>query len=367
MRTLRHPGVYQDEQLLSPPPVFRTGVTAFLADLPGPGERLRPISRFSQFLNLTGGSGGTFLQAAVRGYFENGGEVCYLVPASFPEAFAALDATDADLVCWPELMCHPEEAVQKQQMLLDYCDRNEEIMMILDPLPGGTIEGAVDQWRILHGVNGALYYPWVRVRSGPPGVLLAIPPCGHVAGVYARVDRETGVFRAPANVDLEGVHDLQTTLTDTNQDEGNPHNVVNCLRAFPGRGIRVWGARTISRQINWRYVSVRRLLITLRRWVNTTMADVAFEPSGRLLWARIRRQLNTFLESLFRAGALKGSSPAEAFFVRCDAANNTAADRDAGRVVVEIGLAPAVPAEFIVARLVIGQTGKVEESNQKEQ
>src|SRR5262249_14411417 len=152
-----------------------------------------------------------------------------------------------------------------------YCDRSGEKLAILDPLPGGSLQDAVNQWRVIHGNNAALYFPWVCVRSGPPGTLVPTPPCGHIAGVYARTDRGTGVFAAPANVDLEGVQDLAETLTDRTQGAGDPHNVVNCLRHFPGRGIRVWGARTISGEVNWRYVSVRRLFITVRRWVGVMM------------------------------------------------------------------------------------------------
>jgi len=366
MRALHHPGVYQEELVLAPPPEFRTGVTAFMGDVPGIGESPRPITRFSEFAGLARGAGGAYLEAAVRGFFLNGGEICFVVPTSFPEAFAPMDAVGADLVCWPGLMEHPEDAMQKQQILLDYCDRSGERMAILDSMPRGTLEDAVNQWRTVHGVNAALYFPWARVRSGPPGVLVATPPCGHIAGVFARVDREIGVFAAPANVELEGVQDLETLLTDAAHDKGDPYNVINCLRAFPGRGIRVWGARTISGQANWRYVNVRRLFITLRRWTTTMLADVVMEPNDRSLWARIRRELSTYLESLFRAGGLKGASPAEAFYVRCDETNNTASDRDAGRVVVDVGLAPAFPAEFVVVRLVFGAI-HTEASNQKEQ
>ena len=364
MVTLHHPGVYQEELRPAPPPLFRTAVTAFLGEMPDNG--LQPVTRFSQFQRLAVGNAGPFLQAAVRGFFDNGGELCFVVPASFPQAFEALEVTGCDLVCWPELMQRPQNAVQTQQMLLDHCDRSGDRMAIFDPLPDETLQDAVTQWSELHGVNGAIYFPWVLVRSGPPGQLVAVPPCGHIAGVYARIDRQFGVFDAPANVDLEGVQDLQTALSDASQDLGDPHNVINCLRAFPGRGIRVWGARTVSGQINWRYVSVRRLFITLRRWINTNMAHLALETNDHRLWARMRRQLNTYLESLFRAGALKGTSPQEGFYIRCDATNNTAADREAGRVNVEIGLAPAVPAEFIVARLVLGPDGEVQEPIQKE-
>jgi phage tail sheath protein FI len=385
MRELYHPGVYREE--LSPPlrPGFRTAVPAFLGDLPEDkstrpapriveawknGDRsLRRVTGFSQFLDLTGGDGELLLREAVRGFFQNGGDSCFVAPAVFPDVFAALDATDSDLLCWPELTVQPSDKISRlQQMLVTYCDDCGDKIALLDSLPRSTLTATAKQAGELHGTNAALYFPWLQVRAGPPGTLVRIPPCGHVAGVYARTDRKSGVYRAPANEELEGVHDLdlESPLTDTIQDQGDPGKSVNCIRSFPGRGIRVWGARTISRGIDSRYVSVRRLFTTLRRWINTMMADVIFEPNDARLQARIRRELNAYLESVFLAGGLRGERPEEAFYVRCDAVNNIRSARDVGRVVVEVGLAPSAPTEFIVARLVFGPTPRGEELNLKE-
>jgi Bacteriophage tail sheath protein len=135
------------------------------------------------------------------------------------------------------------------------------------------------------------------------------------------------------------------------QDELNPEG-INCLRAFRGRGIRVWGARTLSRQPEWRYVNVRRLFLTVRRWIDLNMAWAAFEPNNARLWVRINRELKTYLGRVWQQGGLAGRSESEAFYVKCDAETNPTEVREAGRVVTEIGLAPSVPAEFVVVRII---------------
>jgi phage tail sheath protein FI len=172
-----------------------------------------------------------------------------------------------------------------------------------------------------------------------------------VAGIFARSDTRVGVFKAPANEEIFGVLDLETSIDNSIQDQLNPEG-VNCLRVFPGRGIRVWGARTLSRDPNWRYVSVRRLFLTLRRWIDLNMAWATFEPNALPLWVRIQRELTTYLTTLLRAGALQGTTPAQAFYVKCDAETNPPDLREAGQVVIEIGLAPLAPAEFIVVRII---------------
>jgi phage tail sheath protein FI len=147
-------------------------------------------------------------------------------------------------------------------------------------------------------------------------------------------------------------------LTNADQDFLNPKR-INCLRSFPGRGIRVWGARTLSGQNEWTYVNVRRLFLTAVRWIEWNMWDVVFEPSDSSLWARIERELTTYFLEQYRAGAFKGASPQEAFYVKCDAETNPAELRDRGQVVTEIGLAPTIPYEFVVVRLIHGPRGVI--------
>jgi len=164
------------------------------------------------------------------------------------------------------------------------------------------------------------------------------------------------VHKAPANEVLHGVSDLVPDVSDADQAELNPIG-VNCLRAFPGRGIRVWGARTLSREPAWTYISVRRLFLTVGRWIERNLTDVPFEPNDARLWSRIERELTTYFSELLRQGALKGNTAADAFYVKCNAETNPQEGRDAGKVVTEIGLAPSVPAEFIVVRIITGTSG----------
>src|SRR5262249_11133701 len=156
--------------------------------------------------------------------------------------------------------------------------------------------------------------PWIKAPAGE-GALRSIPPCGHVAGVYARTDDEVGVFKAPANQEVFGILDLDVAVDAEAQDELNPEG-VNCLRALRGRGIRAWGARTLSRQPEWRYVNVRRLFLTVRRWIDLNMPWAAFEPNNARLWVRINRELRTYLGRVWQQGGLAGRTESEAFYVK---------------------------------------------------
>ena len=245
-----------------------------------------------------------------------------------------------------------------QAAALAHCAQHSNRFAILDSVPVASVNDVIDQCKKLamgqkEPVNGALYYPWLitSVTSSKPN---PVPPCGHVAGIYARSDARTGVFKAPANEEIFGVLDLESQIDNSIQDELNPAR-VNCLRAFPGRGIRVWGARTVGSvpaDPDWLYVNVRRLFLTLRRWIDLNMEWATFEPNDSRLWVRILRELTVFLTKLQRDGALQGGTPAEAFYVKCDAENNPPEMQDLGQVVIEIGLAPLSPAEFIVVRIV---------------
>jgi phage tail sheath protein FI len=185
---------------------------------------------------------------------------------------------------------------------------------------------------------------------GPYGKDIAVPPSGHVAGLYARNDNERGVHKAPANDVLRGVVQVVSPVTKGEQDTLNPVG-VNCIRPFTGRGIRVWGARTLSSDPAWRYINVRRLFSFVEKSIERGTQWVVFEPNDPDLWARVRRDVGAFLTGVWRSGALFGLSPDQAFFVKCDEELNPPDVRDRGQLIIEIGLAPVKPAEFVIFRL----------------
>ncbi|MGE5656358.1 MAG: phage tail sheath family protein [Actinomycetota bacterium] len=367
------PGVYKEEIFPAPPPELITGVAAFLGFAEkGPVNEPQRLTLWPQFVETFGGRVlGGYLYHAVEGFFSNGGNLCYVVrlegekvllKEALLKALKELESIDAvDLICAPDILSGrvtKEQVQEMQKALLEHCDRMGERFAILDApsFPAGSRLADILQHRqALQSDSGALYFPWIAIESGG-----YIPPCGHVAGIYAKCDRDVGVHRPPANYLMEGVLDVQIDLSEVEFATLNPESEVakiNCLRALKGRGIRIWGARTLSSDPTWSYVNVRRLFLTVGRWCDRNLADVAFEPNDYKLWVRIERELITYLQSLFEAGALKGNSPQEGFYVKCDSETNPPEIRDAGTVVTEIGLAPAIPNEFIVVRLIHGNAG----------
>ena len=196
----------------------------------------------------------------------------------------------------------------------------------------------------------AYYYPWIYISDPKTGARKLVPPGGHTLGVYARTDNERGVFKAPANETLRGVLDLQVDINDKAQDDLNPKG-VNVIRQFPGRGIRVWGARTITSNSLWKYISVRRLFIFLERSIYEGTQWVVFEPNDPRLWARVTDTIRIFLRSQWRLGALYGRTEEQAFFITCDERVMSQDDILNGRLICEIGIAPVRPAEFVVFRI----------------
>lgn len=202
----------------------------------------------------------------------------------------------------------------------------------------------------------AFYYPWIYVMDPLSHSKKLVPPGGHMAGVYARSDTERGVHKAPANEVVRGALELQFPIGKGIQDVLNPRG-VNCIRAFPGRGIRVWGARTVSSDPIWKYVNVRRLFLYIGESIEEGTQWVVFEPSSEQLWARVKQTVTQFLIGVWKAGALMGVTEAEAFFVRCDRSTMTQDDIDNGRLVCVIGIAPVKPAEFVILRIAQWQGG----------
>src|SRR5262245_24562161 len=373
-RYLRTPGVYFEYIPSERAVVRRTGRPVFIG-LPqekstATGVQVHRLSKWEDF-NVTMGKPvqGSYLAPAVRGFFENGGDQCLVL--TFPsDLWSKLvddeargygsrlwEMEDVDLVCAPDLPDDPGERVERQRQILAHCERMRDRFAILDARPKVNVEEIINRRAELTSANGAMYFPWIQTRYAWPHVprdpgdsVAWVPPCGHIAGVYARTDARVGVHKAPANEIVEGIVDLRVRVSDAEHGDLNESR-VNCLRAMPGRGIRIWGARTLSGQAEWRYVNVRRLFITLRRWMESECRDLVFESNDLQLWDRISDRLNSYCYALYRSGALKGARPEEAYYVKCDAETNPPEQRDDGMVTTEVGLAATRPAEFIVVRI----------------
>lgn len=435
----RAPGVSWQDVFVPPPPPFLTGIPAFLGYTSGPAPVIAPgaagpddnlvddlvdqpqvLTLWSHFEQRFGPPPATgYLAPAVRGFFENGGVLCYVVrlhdaPVPLEDALtsalaALLPLDTVDLICVPDIMRDvttldrqaEARVAALQQLVLDHCERRGDRFAILDCLNTDALDGApaapnapaplapaapaagdgaapvepaaVDPAMVepatvgpatvqgqraqLRSTCGALYHPWLLAAVGG-GNPVSIPPCGHVAGIYSRTDQRFGVHKAPANEAVAGVLDLRHHLSAEEAGQLNDLG-VNTIRAFPGRGLRVWGARTLGLDQDplANYVNVRRLFTTVARWLEQFMSAVSFEANDVRLWLRIMRELSAYCEGLFRQGALKGRTAEEAFYVKCDSDTNPPDVLAAGMVVTELGLAPIAPAEFIVVRIIHGESG----------
>ncbi len=270
-------------------------------------------------------------------------------------------ADDVTMLCIPDLMALYQagaitmEGVKAVQLaMISHCEQMKDRFAILDCPPDMNPQ-QMKGWRAEEAgydtKYGAVYYPWIRIANPwGNGDSVLVPPSGHMAGIYARSDTERGVHKAPANEVIRGVMGLEMQITKSEQDILNPIG-VNCIRAFPGRGIRVWGARTLSSDASWRYINVRRLFNFVEKSIEMGTQWIVFEPNDADLWARIRRDITAFLTNVWRTGALFGASPSEAFYVKCDAETNPPEVRDLGQVIIEIGMAPVKPAEFVIFRI----------------
>ena len=298
------------------------------------------------------------------------GPAQYLGDSADRTGFGGLEAVDeVSMVAVPDLMAAYQrgaidlEAVKAVQLgLIAHCELMGDRVAIIDPPPGLNAR-QIRVWRQetagYDSKYAALYYPWIKSFDPASGQARLIPPSGHVAGVWARNDSERGVHKAPANEVVRGAVDLEIQITRGEQDLLNPIG-VNCIRAFPGRGIRVWGARTLASDPAWRYLNVRRYFNYLEESILIGTQWVVFEPNDHALWARIRRNISAFLVNEWRAGALFGARPEEAFYVKCDDETNPPESVDVGRVVCEIGIAPVKPAEFVIFRLAQFSSGSGE-------
>ena len=352
------PGVHVEETPSRLEPI--EGVPTTVLGLVGPTERgpkeVREVGSAAEFRREFGEPIDRLYTAhAAHGFFENGGTRCFVARvanesptiADFEGRFEALAAVDEiSLLAVPDEHRLPE----LRESVIAHCEGMGDRFGIFS-VARGTRE--VSEIRAEPPTNsGALYWPWIRVRDPSNGSEILVPPVGHVAGVIARTDVERGVHEAPANQQVRGALDLEFPVTQEAQDVLNPRG-VNVIRDFrdSGRGILVWGARTMSSDPEWKYVNIRRLLMFLEESIEEGTRWAVFEPNGQPSWDAVRRSVEDFLFTQWRAGVFQGVTPEEAFFVRCDRTTMTQDDLDEGRLICLIGVAPLKPAEFVIFRI----------------
>lgn len=355
------PGVYVEDTEPLSRPISGVGTsTAGFIGVSSVGSVDTPeiITSWGSFVGKFGdiSENNKILALAVFGFFHNGGNRCWVVKVdeldetslTKPlEKFAAID--EIAIVAAPGAT-----TVTQQSQLLEHCMSLQDRVAILDGIqsPASFASGEINSTgRSEKGSFGAVYFPWIKVFDPVSKGMLATPPSGHIAGVYARNDAKRGVYKAPANEIILGAVGLEHRLSKADQDGLNPDG-VNVIREFNG-AIKIWGGRTLADKDNveFRYISTRRYMNFLRESIEEGTQWVVFEPNTPSLWQRITRTLNDFLTNQWREGALFGETAKQAFFVRCDANTNPQSEREAGRVITEIGVAIVKPAEFVIFRI----------------
>jgi phage tail sheath protein FI len=356
-------------------PVKKTGMPANPAGDPYPQAAAltpRPLNSWTDFTQNFGDiqSGNQYLAQAVYGFFNNGGTRCWVtrVASAGDDLVQALQQLEGiDEVAIVAAPLPPDTAAAAlnaaQAALVAHCEKMEDRVAILDSgrdIASDNLIISTDDtgiWRPAADPKGygAFYFPWINVADplGQPGDRVAVPPSGHLAGIYARSDAERGVHKAPANEVILGALDVRYPVSKILQGTLNPLG-VNCIRSFNGT-IKVYGARTLASDPagdpEWVYISVRRLVNFLRESIDEGTQWAVFEPNAADLWSKIRRNVGAFLNGEWAAGALVGATPEQAFYVRCDETNNPPAVRELGQVITEIGVAVVRPAEFVIFRL----------------
>jgi hypothetical protein len=277
------------------------------------------------------------------------------LPSDSPASVASQSLSIGDL---PPVFSD-SEIFQVQAELVDQCERLRDRIALIDPPLSAAHDdklgvGAVRAWRArFDSKYAAFYYPWLRVVDplrNAISITREVPPCGHVAGQYARSDFQFGVHKAPANSPMVWTQDVTVAVNDEVQGVLNPLG-INAIRPLQGRGIRIYGARTVSSDPDWRFVNVRRLLMMIEKAIDVATQWATFEPNDVATRTKIHLALTSFLLSLWQRGALMGAAAEEAFFVKCDEENNPPSERANGRMLATVGVAPSRPFEFVILRV----------------
>ena len=382
MPTYLSPGVYVEEVPPSARPIAGVGTSTagFIGVVPDDVDMpLRPdsetekqtvappnepqlLTSWEQFKNNFGDfqSSNSTLAHAVYGFFNNGGTRCWVMRVAadsgldnLADALKKFEPIDEIAI----VVVPGVTSKTQQEAIIDHCENIQDRVAILDGTPEpetltvDAIKGATNSTEPTRDSDyAALYFPWINLVDPASGDIISVPPSGHIAGVYARVDGERGVFKAPANEVIRGVVSLGRQLSRAEQDGLNPAG-INVIRAFNGN-MRIWGARTLGGDQNaLRYISTRRYMNFLRESIDEGTQFVVFEPNSPALWQRIKRSVGDFLFNQWRDGALFGETPQQAFFVKCDEETNPPQVRELGQVVTEIGVAIVKPAEFVIFRI----------------
>jgi len=387
MPLYRSPGVYVEEVQPAARPIAGVGTSTagFIGVVPDdvtmpfrPGRPLDPnnvvaadrytvacadvpqlITSWEEFKNTFGDfqAGNKTLAHAVFGFLTNGGTRCWIMRVA---AQTALDNLDEELPAFAAIdeiaiVAVPGATTAEQHGdLLAHCLNTKDRFAILDGVqkPAALTPADISPTgRSEAGSYGAIYFPWIQVFDPVTNAVIAVPPSGHIAGIYARSDANRGVHKAPANEVVLGVSGLERRISKAQQDGLNPDG-INVIREFNGT-IKVWGGRTHADEAHseFRYISTRRFFNFLRESIDEGTQFVVFEPNSPALWERIKRSVGDFLLNQWRDGALFGETPRQAFFVKCDRDTNPPEVREAGQVVTEIGVAIVKPAEFVIFRI----------------
>jgi len=354
------PGVYVGERPAQTKPIegVPTSTAGFIGLCQkGPYKTASPVTSLGEFERTYGkGRRPGFTWHAARAFFEEGGRRLYVARArrwTIRDCRRALKCLEAAGEI--STVAAPGSSVGGAGrfvagLLIDHAERMRYRFAVLDSAPGQSVDGVRALRAGLDSSRAALYYPWVRVKDPAGTGELSLPPSGFVAGIYARGDAARGVAKAPANEAVRLAVGLDHALTEA---EGAALNAggINCIRSFGPGDVRVWGARTLSADADWKYINVRRLSIFLEESIDNGTQWAVFEANGEPLWANVRRAVQDFLINEWRSGSLQGTKPEEAFFVKCDRTTMTQADIDQGRLICVIGAAVVKPAEFVIFRI----------------
>jgi phage tail sheath protein FI len=352
---IKRPGIYIEEISLSAKSIegVDTSTTAFLGETKKGPDTPTMVTSWREFESIFGSYFGIdkFLPYTVEGFFENDGQRCFVCRVTEGDYGAALTKLEAvepvSIVYSPNALAVAGLA----DALIEHCEKMKRFC-IFDSLKGQAPSG-VSKPRSTS--FAALYYPWIYVNPTRTSMDCLVPPGGHVAGIYARTDNSVGVHKAPANQVVKGAVSLELEVTQAQQEKLNPQG-INCIRSFTGRGILVWGARTLSEDAEFKYVNVRRLMLFLEHSIQQGTTWVVFEPNCEATWAKVSLQVENFLVDCWRKGILRGTTPQEAYFVHCNHATTTQKDIKEGRLNILVGAATIKPAEYLILHITHART-----------